>query len=136
MKWLLILTLSLFGGVMGFTSVSGLTQGIEWLLWLLIALCCAYVLSRKLQTNLFSSALIVGGVASTLNGLIQAMFLDTYLSNNLQTAEAFGQIPGGFDPRLFVVVTSMFFGLLYGAVIWLFTLLARKLMEAREAPGS
>ncbi|MDF1613308.1 hypothetical protein [Stygiobacter electus] len=136
MNWKLIFSLLPFGFVMGVASVFGLTQGIEWLLWLIIAVVCAFVVSRRLQTKHFPTALLVGFSMSLLNGVIQSAFFNTYLSNNTMAAQGFKQIPGGLDPRFFILVSSLVIGIVYGAVIGLFTLLVRKFSKgvANQSP--
>jgi len=129
MKWDFVFGFSLFGIAMGAASLFGLTQGIEWLLWLVIALICAFVFAQKLETGHFLAALMAGLFMSVLNGLIQAAFFDMYLSNNTMTAERFQQIPGGVDARIFVLIASVIIGAVYGSVMGLFALLARKFVK-------
>lgn len=139
MNWKLIFSLSLFGTLMGGASVLGLTRGIEWLLWFIIALICAFLLLRSLHARHFRSALLIGLFASTLNGLFQSILLNTYLSNNPQVAGGFEQLPGALNARVFVLISSVVIGAIYGAIIGLFTVLGKKFIipsATREPPHS
>ncbi|HEX6181250.1 MAG TPA: hypothetical protein VFZ47_08365, partial [Chitinophagaceae bacterium] len=60
MNWLLIILLSVFGGIMGLLSIKGYTQKIEPFLWILFAIATALVLSRNVENRAFVHALIIG----------------------------------------------------------------------------
>lgn len=136
MKWRLMVSLSVFGVLMGGASVFGFTQGIEWLLWLIIALISAFLMARSLQTRFFASAFLTGLLMSLLNGLTQSVFFQTYLAHNVPVAEGFQQFQEGLNPRVFVLFSSVVIGSIYGALIGLLTLLGRKFIKFPESGSS
>jgi hypothetical protein len=133
MNWPLILVLSLFGILMGLLSLFGLTHGIEWILWLIIAVISAAVLAKKVQTRLFVSGFLVGVCDGVFNSIIQSLFFGTYLLNNPQVAEQIDQIPAGIDGRFFSLLAGPFIGLIFGLVVGLLAVIARKVTNKRSA---
>ena len=129
MNWKLIFGLAGFGVLMGVLSLFGYTQGIEWLLWLIIAVVCSVLIAKMLSVKYFLNGLLVGFLGGIFNSIVQSVFFDTYLSNNPKAAEGFGPIPGGLDPRIFVLIAGPFIGLLYGLVLGLFTWLTGKIFK-------
>ncbi len=134
MNWKLVFGLAGFGILMGILSLFGYTEGIEWLLWLVIAVICSVAIAKVLSAKLFLTGLLVGLLDGVFNSIVQSAFFATYLSNNTRTAEGFGPIPGGLDPRIFVLIAGSFIGLLYGLVLGLFAWLAGKIFK--KAPVS
>ena len=129
MNWKLIFGLAGFGVLMGILSLFGYTQGIEWLLWLVIAVICSVVIAKTVSGKFFLTGLLVGILDGVFNSIVQSVFFDAYLSHNPRAAEGFGPIPGGLDPRFFILIAGPFIGLLYGLVLGLFAWLAGKLFR-------
>ncbi|HLG94261.1 MAG TPA: hypothetical protein VI546_05440 [candidate division Zixibacteria bacterium] len=129
MNWKLIFGLAGFGVLMGILSLFGYTQGIEWLLWLVIAIICSVVIAKTVSGKFFLTGLLVGILDGVFNSIVQSVFFDAYLSHNPRAAEGFGPIPGGLDPRFFILIAGPFIGLLYGLVLGLFAWLAGKLFR-------
>jgi lysylphosphatidylglycerol synthetase-like protein (DUF2156 family) len=130
MHWILIALLSGFGLVMGIASLVGLTGRfgvlpvpLEPMLWLVIALCAAAVLARRLNDRRFLHGFLAGWLMSMWNGLCQASFLDLYLQNNPEYADRLADLPSGADARVFIPLVSAviggLYGLLVGAASWL-----------------
>lgn len=136
MNWKLIFGLAGFGLLMGVLSVFGYTGSIEWLLWLVIAIICAVVISKILSAKLFLTGLLVGLFDGVINSIVQSAFFHTYLSNNPRVAEGFGPVPGGLDPRMFILIAGPFVGFLYGLFLGLVAWLAGKVFRksAAQAP--
>jgi hypothetical protein len=122
---------------MGVASLFGLTQGIEWLLWLLIAVCSAIVIAARERTRRFGTGFLAGLLDGIGNSIVQFFFFDVYLRNNPQVSGTFDQIPAGPDPALLVLLSGAFIGLLYGVSVGLLSLLAGKVMRKPPAqpPG-
>ncbi len=134
MNWKLIFGLAGFGVLMGLLSLFGYTQGIEWLLWLLIAVICSVFIGKMLSGKYFLTGLVVGLLDGILNSIVQSVFFDAYLSNNPKAAEGFGPIPGGLDPRIFVLIAGPFIGLLYGLVLGFLAWLTGKIFKKQPVP--
>ncbi len=133
MNWKLVFGLAGFGILMGLLSLFGYTEGIEWPLWLLIAVICAFVIAKVCPAKLFLTGLLVGLLDGVFNSIVQSLFVDTYLSHNARAAKGFGPIPGGLNPRIFVLIAGPFVGLLYGLVLGLFAWLAGKIFKKSAA---
>jgi hypothetical protein len=135
MNWKLIFGLAGFGLLMGVLSVFGYTGSIEWLLWLVIAVICAVIISKIVSGKLFLTGLLVGFFDGVFNSIVQSTFFDIYLSNNPRVAEGFGPVPGGLDPRLFVLIAGPFVGLLYGLFLGLLAWLAGRIFKRPTVPS-
>ena len=125
MNWLLIILLSVFGGIMGLLSIKGYTQKIEPFLWILFAIATALVLSRNVENRAFVHAVIIGFCWGLLNGLIQSSFFDQYLANSPSLKDSFEKSASVIKPRYFVLITGPLIGLVIGAVMGGLTLLFR-----------
>lgn len=117
MNWKLVLLLAAFGVVVGLALVLGWTAGIELWLWLAIAVICIIVLFRlapaKLWLHGFFVRLIGGGVAP----VIQFLLFARYVANNPVLQQEFAQVPGGLEPRYFVLLLAPVAGLVSGGVL-------------------
>ena len=136
MNWKLIFGLAGFGIFMGVLSLFGYTGRIEWLFWLAIAVICAFVIVKVCFAKFFLTGLLVGLFDGIFNSLVQSAFFNTYLANNPKFAEGFGPIPGGLDPRVFVLIAGPFVGLLYGLFLGLLAWLVGKLFQKPIAATS
>jgi hypothetical protein len=126
MNWKIILLLSLFGVVMGIASLFGISQGVEWILWIIIAFASAFILSVNVTNKFFAHALFIGLLDGIYPSVIQLAFFDTYILNNPQLLEGFQQLPATVEPRLFVLVIGPFIGIVYGLFIGLITRIIEK----------
>jgi hypothetical protein len=126
MNWVIIVSLSSVGLVIGLLSVKGYTQKKEPLLWLLAGIATAFVLSKVAGNKLFLHALYIGLFWGILNGIIQSFFFEQYLSNHPNLQDRFKQstfIP----PRYFVLITGIVVGLITGVALGGLTLLFNKI---------
>src|SRR5216117_2752181 len=79
----LILTLSLFGLLVGIGSIVGLIpSGWELAVWAVIALISAGVLARQAPGKFFLHGFLTGFVAGAVSTLCQALFMNQYLAHN------------------------------------------------------
>lgn len=123
MNWTIILLLASFGLVMGLLSIHGYTQKLEPFLWLLFGIVASLVISKNIHNKPFLHALLIGLFWGVLNGVIQSLFFDQYLTNNPNVQERFQQ--SRFIPaRHLVLITGPLIGLITGIVLaglaWLF----------------
>ena len=132
MNFGLIGLLSVFGLAMGAATLMGaIPRGFEGPLWLVIGILCAIWIARQLSGRLFLHGFLVGALNGALSPSIQVLFFPLYLKNNPYAAEAFRQLPGGFSPRLFVLVSAPFIAILSGLVVGLLAWVAGKAMRRK-----
>lgn len=127
MNWKIVLTLSLFGVLMGVLSTLGFTHGyIEIVLWLVIAIISALVIERSSQNLLVTQGFIVGFLASLLKGIYTAIFSTTYFLNNPGVQEQFDQITADLPDEFYLIIVSVLVGLVYGLFVGFVVYLTRK----------
>ncbi len=122
MNWKLIATLSGFGLAMGIAAVFGITAGIEGFLWLIIGIFSAVAIAMRMSSKHFLHGLLVGIIGGLVASFVQVIFFPIYLANNPESAKQMAQIPGGLDPRFFVLmlapIIAVASGLILGALSW------------------
>lgn len=116
MNWVLILSLSMFGILLGFLSVFGLTKRAEPLLWLVVGFFTIFVLYQKISELIFWHGFAIGIFWGCLNSLIQSLFFKTYLKNNPKYTEAYNK-SSRLKPRYLILIVGPLLGLLTGAVL-------------------
>lgn len=132
MNWKSILTLSLFGALMGILNVFGLTGSLEWVLWLIIALISALILERTSEKMLVTQGFMVGFLASLINGIITAIFWEKYLANNPEVLTRLSEMPEGLAPEFYMIIASVLIGFVYGLFIGLIVFLTRKMKTKKS----
>ncbi|MCB0721309.1 MAG: hypothetical protein KDC42_03300 [Ignavibacteriae bacterium] len=126
MNWKSVLALSLFGILMGVLNVYGVTSGLEWILWLVIALISAFVIEKTSERLLVTQGFLVGFLDSLFNGLVTAIFWEKYLLNNPNVLERLSEMPENLAPEFFIIIASVLIGMVYGLFIGLVVFLTRK----------
>ncbi|MCB0724938.1 MAG: hypothetical protein KDC73_09530 [Ignavibacteriae bacterium] len=126
MNWKSVLPLSLFGILMGVLNVFGVTSGLEWILWLVIALISALVIEKTSERLLVTQGFLVGFLDSLFNGLVTAIFWEKYLLNNPNVLERLSEMPENLAPEFFIIIASVLIGMVYGLFIGLVVFLTRK----------
>jgi hypothetical protein len=126
MNWKIILGLSLFGILMGILNVFGLTGGLEWILWLIIALISAIVIEKSAPKLHVTSGFLVGFLDTLFNGIITAIFWEKYLLQNPDALNRIAEMPEGLAPEFFMIIASVLIGFVYGLFIGLVVFLIRK----------
>lgn len=134
MKWKTVLSLSLFGVLMGVLSLMGYTKGIEWYLWGAIAIISAIIINKS-GGNIFGNSIMSGLLMSIFATIITLAFLDKYVQNN----------PGALDEtqgvsfltiEVFLFFMGVVIGLFYGVGIalltWIFSKFMRKPAETQN----
>lgn len=127
--------LSLLGAVMGVMSVLGWTQHREGVMWLVIGVVAAIAIALKAPGKFFMHGLWTGVLCGVLGSLIQLALFSTYLANNPDTAVQMQTLPANWNPRVVLLVSTPFFGLGFGLLIGLLSLLASKVMRRQPAPA-
>jgi uncharacterized membrane protein YeaQ/YmgE (transglycosylase-associated protein family) len=130
MNWRLIFTLSVVGVLMGVATVLGITKGMEGLLWLIIAIFCAFWIARNVKEKHFQHGLLVGVIAGSIAPLIQVLLFSTYAANN---PEIVRDAPPGWSARTLFLIMTPFIGVVSGLVLGLLTWAAGKVF--RKSPA-
>jgi len=132
MNWNIVLLLSGFGLAMGAASVLGLTTGIELWLWLAIGVICVAVLVRRVHRKAGLHGFFVGLIGGGIAPVVQFLMFPAYLANNPQLEGDFAQLPGGLEPRYFVLLLAPLAGLVSGAVLGAASWLVGRLVARRN----
>lgn len=129
MNWHIILSLSLFGIVMGMLSLKGYTRGVfEYYLWVILAIFSVGVIAKNVDNRFFLVALITGLLWGFLNSIVQSIFFPTYAANNPIAAESYKNLPQAINPRFFVIISGIVIGGITGAAMGVLTYLAKKII--------
>jgi len=134
MNWKLIFTLSLFGLVMAFATVSLIPENIESICWLIIFIVCAYLIAKNASGKYFLHGFLVSLVNSVWITAVHTYSCTTYLANHPNAAQM-GQkmqiIPGHI--RWSMLVSGPLFGIGFGLILGLFAFVVSKLMKKKPA---
>lgn len=132
MKWKTVLSLSLFGVLMGVLALMGYTRGIEWYLWGAIAIISAVVINKS-GGNIFGNSIMAGLLMGVFSTIITIAFLDKYVQNNPGALdETQGVSFLAIEAFLFFmgVVIGLFYGIGISLITWIFSKFMRKPVEA------
>lgn len=111
--------LTLFGVVMGFATVYGLTQKNEFYYWLLIGVVTAFAISKITSEKIFVKSTVVGLFMGIFTGIIQYVMFNTYLENNPDSIDGFKEIPLSLAPQYVLLFSAPFTGIVFGLFIGL-----------------
>ncbi len=128
MNWKLVLQLSMFGLFMAIGTVWFIPWGVEPFCWLAIFIICAIILARKLENRHFVHALMVGVFNSVWMTSFHIIFFDTYIAAHPDEAVQMQSMPFG-GTTLTMLLFGPVIGVVSGAVLGLFTLVARRLTK-------
>ena len=111
--------LTLFGVVMGFATVFGLTKNNEFYYWMIIGVISAFAISKITTEKIFVKSTVVGLFMGIFTGIIQYVFFNTYLENNPESIDGFKQIPLTLAPQYVLLFSAPFTGIIFGLFIGL-----------------
>jgi hypothetical protein len=131
MNWKLIFLLSLFGLAMAFATVYVVPSNIEPLIWLPIFLVCAWLIGRYAPGKPFVHGLMVGIVNSIWITAAHVALFDPYLAHHAKEADMMKTMPATVSPRVMMACVGPIVGVISGAVIGLFAMLAWRLARRR-----
>jgi lysylphosphatidylglycerol synthetase-like protein (DUF2156 family) len=132
MNWKIVLLLSLFGVVVGFAGVYGLSGPGELVLWIIVFLIYAIVIGKRLESDFFVHALMATILAGLWVGVIHAAFLGTYVAHNAELRAGRSMMPKSSHPRLMMVMVGPFIGAVTGVVAGLMAAVAGKLFKHKK----
>ena len=131
MNWKIIFQLSAFGLIMALGTISLIPEKTEPLFWIFIFGFCAYVIARVCRGRFFLHGLCTGIMNAAWITVVHLAFSRSYLANHPQFTT---NIPGSFvtHPKMFMLITGPVFGILFGIILGLFTLVASKIVEKKR----
>lgn len=133
MNWRLILSLSLFGPVIGALTVFGvIPRGIDRFVWGAVVGGCAFLAAKKEPQRALLHGAVVGFINGASSTLIQALFVDTLTANNPWMVEAMAKQPPGFDFEFFVYMLVPFIGVAGGGMTGLLAMWIARARAVRE----
>ncbi|MBV6478594.1 MAG: hypothetical protein HGGPFJEG_01349 [Ignavibacteria bacterium] len=124
--------LTLFGVVMGFAAVFGLTQKNELYYWLIIGVVTAFAISKITKEKIFIKSTVIGLFIGVFNGIIQFAMFNTYMENNPDTLDGFSKIPLSLAPQYVLLFAAPFSGLVFGMFTGLIALIFIKVTEKKH----
>jgi hypothetical protein len=129
MKWKLIFQLSLFGLAMAFGTVYFIPSTIEPLCWLIIFIVCAWFIAKNCTEKYFLNGLFVSLVNCIWITSAHILLYNTYLAGHAQEAEMMTKMPIPNSPRLMMLITGPFIGIISGLILGLFAFIASKIVK-------
>jgi hypothetical protein len=127
MKWALVLELSLFGLAMAFATVFVVPSNLEPFFWLVIFIVCAYLIASRAPGRPFLHGLMVGIVNSVWITSAHVAFFDQYIARHPQEAQMMTTMP--LAPKAMMAVTGPIVGVVSGAILGLFALIAARFVK-------
>ena len=122
----IILQTGIFGIFLGISSTLGWCQEKEIYILIVMIFATIIYLKKKLNKNLLIHSLIIGLSWGFDCSLVQVIFMNTFLYNNLSYANEIALIPN-INSRLLLITIGLFWGIVSGITIWIFVYLSRKL---------
>ena len=123
----IILKTGVFGIFMGFSTVLGWCQEYELAIWIFMGIATCFYLNSQLQKFIFSHCIVVGLTWGFDCSLIQTIFIDTYISNNLTIGYEILDLTK--YPRILIITIGTTTGLIGGVGLYLPIILLRKIKK-------
>jgi hypothetical protein len=136
LEWKTILSLSLFGPVMGLLTLFGvLPFNVEGYVWLVISVVSAVTIANRIGPGAFINGVATGFLQGATSKLVQGIFSDTYAARNPGLMEKLTDIPEGMEFKYFVLMLVPFVGIGSALVLGLLTFLAGRLLRREDETG-
>lgn len=131
MNYKLIFRLSLYGLFMGIATVSWIPASLEPVCWLLIFMVCAYSIALKSSGKYFMTGFWVSIANCVWITAAHIILFQTYLANHPQEVQMMAKMPAPDSPRLMMLLTGPFIGIVSGLVLGLFAFIGSKIMQKK-----
>lgn len=134
MSWKIVFLLSLFGVVVGFADVYGLSGIAQIIVWLIVFVIFAVVIARRRESDYFVHALLASMLAGFWVGVVHAVFIGTFVAHNPQLRAGATMMPKSTHPRLIMVIMGPFVGAVTGVVAGVMAAVAGKIVKRARPP--
>jgi len=130
LEWKTILSLSLFGPVMGLFTLFGVPPfNAEGYVWLVISVVSAVTIANRIGPGAFINGVATGFLQGATSKLVQGIFSGTYAAHNPGLMEKLTDVPEGMEFKYFVLMLVPFVGIGSALVLGLLTFLAGRLLR-------
>ena len=129
MNWKLIFQLSVFGLIMAFATVSLISERAEPGFWIIIFVFCAIVIARAAPGKFFLHGFLVCLVNCLWITAVHFFLYESYAAHHHDIVAWYT----GFHPRRTMITFAPVFGIASGLVLGLFSFVASKLTDRKEA---
>ncbi|HWZ34994.1 MAG TPA: hypothetical protein VNW51_02490 [Mucilaginibacter sp.] len=129
MNWKLIFQLSAFGLIMAFATISLIPEKAEPAFWVVIFVFCAIVIARVAPGKYFLHGFCVSLVNCIWITGAHIIFYASYVAHHADMAAMYK----GIHPRAMMLVFGPAFGIAFGVILGLFSYVASKLTDKRDA---
>jgi hypothetical protein len=136
MNWKLIFQLSLFGLAMGLATVFVIPSKVEPAFWVAIFAVCAYFIATRCPTLRFAHGQILGLVNCVWVTGAHVLFFNRYVASHAREAAMMKTMPLPGSPRLMMVLMGPTVGIISGAIIGAFAVVAGILLNPPKKPSS
>ena len=131
MKWGLVAELALLGLAIGVAIVYGLPESAGWLAWIALRLAGAIWIARAVRRSHFLNGFAAGYLGAAGAVLSGAVLYGTYTANHPEFVENAATAAPKIEPRLLLVLVSLFVGLAHGFLQGVLAFAAGKIVTSR-----
>lgn len=131
MNWPLVGKLSLFGLAMGVGTVFVIPSNLEPFIWFPIFILCAALIALSGVTRVFLHGVWIGIANGIWITLCHVIFFSQYAARHPQEMTAFAS--AAINPRLLMLIVGPAIGVISGAVLGLFAVVATKILRRPKA---
>ena len=122
----IVLQAGSFGLIMGIINTLGYTKNFELFIWGIIIIGSSKLVLKKVHSKTFTHCILIGlcwGVDTTF---IEAIFLETYINNNLHISDFIQKI-SFINPSISLVLLGILGGFIAGIILYYLQLILRNL---------
>ena len=122
----IVLQAGSFGLIMGIINTLGYTKNFELFIWGIIIIGSSILVLKKVHSKTFIHCILIGlcwGVDTTF---IEAIFLETYINNNLHISDFIQKI-SFINPSISLVLLGVLGGFISGIILYYLQLILRNL---------
>lgn len=130
-NWKLVSSLSIFGLVMAFATISLIPEKIEPACWLVIFSFCAYIVAKNAPGKYFLHGFLISIVNSVWITAAHVLFSVSYIANHSNVVKMNASMPAMMQqhPRIAIIITAFPFGVIFGLVLGFFCFIASKIVR-------